>query len=49
MQIGSRKRSWLIAVILLGGVMLIFAGCGGPSPALGQAGRPTLVFVYTDG
>jgi hypothetical protein len=31
-------------------IMLLLAACsGGATPALGVAGQPTLVFIYTDG
>jgi hypothetical protein len=43
-----RKMGGLVALLLLGLALPGLTACG-DAPALGQADRPTLVFIYTDG
>jgi hypothetical protein len=50
MQIAFNQMRWLAVLTLLGLVLPWLAACGSDSaPTLGQRGRPTLVFIYTDG
>lgn len=45
-----KKISRIAALCLLGLLLPWLAACGsGSAPTLGQLGRPTLAFIYTDG
>lgn len=49
MQITFKQMRWLAALTILGLVLPWLSGCGGDNaPTLGQLGRPSLVFIYTD-
>ncbi|MEW5959027.1 MAG: hypothetical protein AB1801_14945 [Chloroflexota bacterium] len=40
----------LLMLLMIGSALaLLLAGCGGAPPPLAEAGRPTLVFIYTEG